>query len=289
MDVSGCIPIFSNDDTTTDMQGDKEMLLRFVAGTITASLVALLLAEPAHARRPRAPELFKIKGDSQSLAAVIFPMKEAFQSETKMPLLITAEVSPLKGLEEVDRGDGDALVVAMSFEELNRLATDADLKRRNKQLTMQSVLLEELSYKVIVHPRNPVRELSAKELRRIFSGRYRDWGDVDGQKGPLAVVWGEWSTGAAWVLADRVMEDEQRIKEIIPAESIADIVAKVADNPNAIGIVPSSALTPAVKTVDTPELKIEGPIIMVTVGFPMPKHMQLLKLIRGEGRPNIGY
>jgi hypothetical protein len=63
----------------------------------------------------------------------------------------------------------------------------------------------------------------------------------------------------------------------------------VAGDPNAIGIIPTTSLTTAVKAVDTTELKIEGPIILVTVGFPTSKHFQLIKLIKGEERHHIGY
>jgi phosphate transport system substrate-binding protein len=252
-------------------------------------LLALMIASTADARRTMPPEVFKIQGDSQSLAAVIFPLKEVFQSETKMPLLVTGELSAVKGLEEADQGIGDALVVAMSFEELNRLATKAGLVRRNKALTQHSILLNEVSYSIIVNPANPVSSLSKKELRRIFSGRYKDWDDVDGKKAPVSVVWGEWSTGASWVMSDRVMDGEPIIKNMVKAESIEGIVAKVAGDPNAIGIIPTTSLRPTVKAVDTTELKIDGPIILVTVGFPTSKHSQLIKLIKGEGRQYIGY
>ncbi|GAM09860.1 PBP superfamily domain protein [Geobacter sp. OR-1] len=265
------------------------MIRRYFTTIVTAAFLTVLVASPASAIRPRPPELFKIQGDSQSLAAVIFPLKETFQSENKMPLLIIAEQSAVKGLADVDSGIGDALVVAMSFEELNRLATEAGLERRNKALTQHSVLLPEVAYNVIVNPANPVSKLSEKELHRIFSGKYKEWDDVDGPKAPVAVVWGEWSTGASWILADKIMDGEPITNIRVKAKSVADIVAKVASDPNAIGIIPSSGLTNAVKAIATPELKISGPIIMVTVGFPTTKHFQLIKLLKGDGQQLIGY
>jgi len=251
--------------------------------------VTMFNASIAEAFRPGPPELFKIMGDSQSLASVIFPLKETFQDTFKMPLLVIGESSPLKGLEEADKGICDALVVAMSFEELNRLASDTDMVRRNKALTQHSVLMDEVSYTVIVNSANPVTRLSEKELRRIFSGKYKDWDDVDGAKAPISVVWGEWSTGISWILADKVMDGEPILKQTVKAESIKEIVSKVANDPNAIAVIPTAALTTAVKAVKSPELKIEGPIILVTVGFPTTKHAQLIKLIKGEGRQYIGY
>jgi phosphate transport system substrate-binding protein len=252
-------------------------------------LLVLVFATPAHARRPAPPEVFKIQGDSQSLASIVFPLKDTFQSEFKMPILITGELSALKGLEELDKGIGDALIVAMSFEELNKLAVEAGLERRNKAMTQHSILVNDITYHIIVNPANPVTKLSTKELRRIFSGRYKDWDDVDGKKAPVNIVWGAWSTGASWILADKIMDGEPILKSDVKAESSAAIAAKVASDPNAIGIIPTSALTSSVKAIETPTLKIEGPIIMVTVGFPISKHFQLIKLIKGEGRQKIGY
>jgi phosphate transport system substrate-binding protein len=256
---------------------------------ILLALLTLIITSTADARRTMPPEVFKIQGDSQSLAAVIFPMIEVYQNATKIPLIVTGELSALKGLEEADKGIGDALVVAMSFEDLNNLASKAGLERRNKALTQHSILLNDVSYSVIVNPANPVSSLSKKELRRIFSGKYKDWDDVDGKKAPVSIVWGEWSTGVSWVMSDRVMDGEPIIKNMVKAESIEEIVANVAGDPNAIGIIPTTSLTTAVKAVDTTELKIEGPIILVTVGFPTSKHFQLIKLIKGEERHHIGY
>lgn len=265
------------------------MLRRNFINIIAVSLLALLISAPAHAKRPRPPEVFKIQGDSQSLAAVIFPLKETFQNEVKMQLLVTGELSAVKGLDELDKGTGDALVVAMSYEELNKLASAAGLERRNKALTFHSTLVKDIPYSIIVNPANPVKKLSARELRRIFSGRYKSWDDLDGLKTPVVVVWGEWSTGASWVLADSVMDGEPLLKETLKAQSIAEIVTKVASDPNAIGIIPTAAITSAVHAVTAPELKIEGPIILVTVGFPITKHSQLIKLITGDGSKLIGY
>lgn len=265
------------------------MLSRNFFTIVAASFLALLMASPANARRPRPPEIFKVQGDSQSLASVVFPLKESFQNEVKMPLHITGELSAVKGLEELDKGISDALVVAMSFEELNRLVAEAGLRQRNKALTQHFVLMDEISYRIIVNPANPVTKLSDRELRKIFSGSYKNWDNLDGNKTPLKVVWGEWSTGASWVLADRIMDGEPLLKNIVTAQSSSEIAAKVAADPDAIGIVPLSALTPEVKTLSTSDLKIEGPIILVTVGFPMPKHFQLMKMIKGAGRSMIGY
>jgi len=256
---------------------------------ILAALCCLTASAPAHARRPLPPEVFNIQGDSQSLAAVIFPLKEAFENDVKMRMLVTGELSAVKGLAEADRGVGDAVVVAMSFDELNRRASDAGLMQRNKALTQHSVLVNDVSYSVIVNPKNPLNKLSTRELRKIFSGACKDWSEMDGPKVPVSVVWGEWSTGASWVLADRIMEDEPLLKNVVTAGSIQEIAEKVAADPSAIGIIPSTGLSPAVKALKTPELKIDGPIILVTVGFPTNKHFKLMELIKGEGRQLIGY
>lgn len=40
---------------------------------------------------------------------------------------------------------------------------------------------------VIVHPENPLLQLSKEQLRQIFSGEYRDWRQVGGKAGPIHV------------------------------------------------------------------------------------------------------
>jgi len=261
---------------------------RHIRIALGAVLAFMLLAQPAHATKRRI-EMIRLHGDPQSLAALILPLKDAFEKATGIRLVITAQLSPAWAMSEIDQGACDGIVAASSFEDISRELLERKLFLRNRALIQHQHLYEDVEYRVIVNAQNPVNSLSEKQLRKIFSGRYRSWDDVDGPDMPLSVVWGTWSTGTAWVLADRIMAGEELTKAVVPAEGPVGVVREVAVCANAIAIVPATADLRSVKTLRTPELAIKGPFILVTVGFPSPNLLQLIKFMKSEGQHLIGY
>ncbi len=261
----------------------KTLSLGLLAIAVTMTVVPV-----TDAARP-VPQVLSIHSDSRALAAIIFPLKEQFETSTGIRLTSITEMEPASALEELDQGKCDGLIVSTSFDYLIRTSDQTGTERRNKALTQHLPLRDEITYRVIVNPQNRITRLNEKQLRKIFSGSYKNWEEMDGPNLPVSVVWGTWSTGAAWVLADRVMHEETLLLERFPADSIQDIVAKVASSPDAIGIVPQSALDGTVKALEAPELKIKGPFILVTVSFPSPMLLKLIKFIRENPQNSIGY
>jgi ABC-type phosphate transport system substrate-binding protein len=251
-------------------------------------LLAIVVYAPAHAKRPK-PEVIRLHGDSQSLAAVIFPIKDRFEKETGVKIVTITETAPLSSLQELDEGTCDTMIAAMSFEELNQQADAAGVTRKNKALTQHSMLYGDIDYRIIVHPHNPITALSDKQLRKIFSGSYENWDEIDGPNLPLAVVRGAASTGSAWVLADRIMDGEPVPEQSANVADLAEVVARVAATPGGVAIVPKTAVNNAVKPVQTSELRIKGPIILVNVGFPQTPVLKLIKFLRENGNRNIGF
>jgi len=96
-------------------------------------------------------------------------------------------------------------------------------------------------FTVVVHPGNPLAQLSLSQAQGLLSGRLSDWGQVGGPAGPVQVV-----TRGAGTSADRALADTA-MGPITPTasarSSIGWIVAPtwaamrqlVGQNPNAIG------------------------------------------------------
>lgn len=266
----------------------KTLFLKTVFIGLSALLILSIHAVSANAARPL-PKILRIHGDAQSLATAIFPVKERFEKETGIRIVAITETSPLSALAELDSGGSDVLLTAQSFDGLIRKAEKAGLDLRNRGMTQQMMLFGDLIYSVIVNPRNPLVSLTEKQLRKIFSGRYRNWDDVDAPEAPVSVVWGSWSTGTSWILADKIMDGEPLLKNPLTVSGVDEIIVKVSELENAIGIVPKAAVNASVKTVQTPELKMQGPFIFVTIGFPQPMLLTLIKYLKGIDPKTLGY
>jgi hypothetical protein len=248
-----------------------------------------MITAPTDARR-RPPVQILLRGDAPSFAACLLPLKEPFEKATGVKLSLVAQLTPLSGIIEMDSGGADGMVVTTSLETLRNQLASRGVVLANRGMVQQYPILEEkVSYKVIVNPKNQIGAIKAKHLRKIYSGKYRTWDDLDGPNVPIQVVWGRWSTGTAWMLNSLIMEDEAIREDTLQVEGLGEILAKVAENPDAIAIVPSHAVTDKVKVLEAPELAIEGPFRMVTISVPTGNMFKFLDFVKGEGRKYLGY
>ncbi|MCB2385836.1 substrate-binding domain-containing protein [Thalassolituus alkanivorans] len=98
---------------------------------------------------------------------------------------------------------------------------------------------------IIVHPDNPVSDLSVEEIAEIFSGGYSDWSEVGGKPGPIHVYArddksGTWDSFSGMVLGERnLIAGAERF------ESNAELSDRVAADTAGIGFVGLSSVRSA--------------------------------------------
>lgn len=44
---------------------------------------------------------------------------------------------------------------------------------------------------VMIHPSNPITNLTNLEIKGLFTGKTRNWRDVGGKDAPVLIVWGK--------------------------------------------------------------------------------------------------
>ncbi len=135
---------------------------------------------------------------------------------------------------------------------------------------------------VIVHPSNPVQNLTLAQLRDIYAGKITNWKQVGGKEAPITVVSRDSSSGTFETWEHVVMHGQPVVSSAIFATSNADVANEVSSNTNAIGYVGLAYVTPQLKKimVDGKEATIESaidysypiarPLFMSTNGFPSP-------------------
>lgn len=101
---------------------------------------------------------------------------------------------------------------------------------------------------VIVHPDNPVADLSKEDLAAIFQKEKTDWKDFGGSAGKITVVGRETGSGTR-----DGFEDVVGVKETCQYDTELDatglVVSKVASDPAAIGYVSFASVKEGVKAV----------------------------------------
>ena len=90
---------------------------------------------------------------------------------------------------------------------------------------------------VVVHPSNPINELTVEQLKKIYTGAYTNWSEVGGVSGEFIVLSRESSSGTYVFFQEHVLkkEDYTQKARLMPATS--SIIQSVQTDALAIGYV----------------------------------------------------
>ena len=94
---------------------------------------------------------------------------------------------------------------------------------------------------VIVHPENPVNELTLQQISDIYSGKFNNWQEVGGEDRPIVRLSRETNSGThVYFLETVVRLGDSENKTFFSTDTLLlpsseGIIAEVRQNPNAIG------------------------------------------------------
>ncbi len=137
-----------------------------------------------------------------------------------------------------------------------------------------AAILGEDRLAIIVHPDNPLQELSLADAQAIFAGR-----DKNGNEQTDIHVWSLPKTSAvttAFTVAGF------SFTESALAPTAADMRAAVADDPFAIGYLPARWLDDSVRELPVDGLKVELPVLAISAQEPQGKARALLLCLQAK-------
>jgi phosphate transport system substrate-binding protein len=108
---------------------------------------------------------------------------------------------------------------------------------------------------VIVHPDNPITELTLEQVSRIYKGEINNWQEIGGEDRPIVRLSRETNSGThVYFLETVVRLGDDEDSSIFSADTLLlpsseGIIAEVSDNPNAIGYDGLGYVTEEVKKV----------------------------------------
>ena len=133
---------------------------------------------------------------------------------------------------------------------------------------------------VVVHPSNPVRDLTTEQVRDIYMGQITNWNQVGGPDSPIVAISRDTSSGTYETFHKLVMKKKKMASEVEYVSSNPQSHARVKTTKNAVGYVGIGFLDRQVKA-----LKVDGvmpsqetivsglypvarPLFMFTAGYP---------------------
>ncbi|MBJ6801600.1 substrate-binding domain-containing protein [Geomonas propionica] len=247
-----------------------------VAAAIVVSMLAGLSAQAG-------AEELKIGAGGAPTENILKPVRAAFEQASGLKLYIVAS-GPKNAFVDLEKGDVDAAAAGLTYQDWLAL-----MKKEGAEVgqpgAFTPVVIGKDKIKVLVHKENKVNQLSAEQLKGIFSGEIASWKEVGGEDAPILVVVGKLTPGTNSMFFKKFMGDKPVAKDVIDATTAEDVRLNVASNPSAIGFGPLSLVDESVKAVQTPELARD--ITLVTKGKPSAKVQKLLDFISGDGKKYI--
>ena len=177
---------------------------------------------------------------STSMSKVIESLSEAFGEKTGIEVTYNATGSGA-GIEAVLAGRCD---IGLS---------SRDLKEEEKENGLEGTILAYDGIAIIVHPDNPVTDLSIETIAKIYTGEITNWKDVGGNDGEIVLIGREANSGTRDGF-ESITGTEDKCKYRQECTSTGDVITAVSSNPNAIGYASLASVKDSVKAVSVDEV-----------------------------------
>ncbi len=141
----------------------------------------------------------------------------------------------------------------------SRQIKDKELElARQKKINPNEIAVAKDGIAVVVHPDNPLNELTVKQLGDIFTGRSRRWSDVGGSEGEILILSRESSSGTYVFFQEMVLnkQDYSQEAKLLPATS--SIIQSASTDKTAIGYVGLGYALAAKEQVKILAVKADG-------------------------------
>ena len=150
------------------------------------------------------------------------------------------------------------------------------LKEDEKSSGLEGTVLAYDGIAIIVHPDNPVADLSVEQIAKMYTGEITNWKDVGGDDQEIVLIGREAGSGTRDGF-ETITGTKDSCKYRQELTSTGDVITTVSQNPNAIGYASLSAIKDTVKaltvdgvapseaTVKDGSYSVQRPFVLVTM------------------------
>ena len=133
---------------------------------------------------------------------------------------------------------------------------------------------------LIVHPTNPVRNLTKEQVKKIYTGEFTNWQQLGGPSMPIVAISRDTASGTYEVFNELVMAPDRMGARIELSNSNPAIFTRVSTTPGAIGYVGLGFVTRGVEavryegvmptraTISNGTYRLARPLYLFTDGYP---------------------
>ena len=150
------------------------------------------------------------------------------------------------------------------------------LKDEEKAAGLKETVLAYDGIAIIVHPDNPVSDLSIEQIAKLYTGEVTNWKDVGGSDAEVVLIGREAASGTRDGF-ESITGTKDKCQYRQELTSTGDVITAVSQNPDAIGYASLAAIkdsvkalsvdgvTPSETTVKDGSYQVQRPFVLVTV------------------------
>lgn len=132
-------------------------------------------------------------------------------------------------------GGGSGAGINDTIDGTNNLGMSSRSLKDDEKAKISSIAVANDGIAVIVHPSNPVKNLTKEQAEKIFLGEIKNWSEVGGNDAPILVQTRETGSGTRATLEEMLLEKKSIVESATPSASSALIKQAVAREKNAVG------------------------------------------------------
>ena len=201
---------------------------------------------------------------STSMEKVIGALRESYMAATED---VTVNYNPTgsgAGITAVQEGTCDIGLSSRA------------LKDEEKAAGLKETVLAYDGIAIIVHPDNPVSDLSIEQIAKLYTGEITNWKDVGGSDAEVVLIGREAASGTRDGF-ESITGTKDKCQYRQELTSTGDVITAVSQNPDAIGYASLAAIkdsvkalsvdgvTPSEATVKDGSYQVQRPFVLVTV------------------------
>ena len=201
---------------------------------------------------------------STSMEKVIGALSESFMAQNSG---VTVNYNPTgsgSGITAVQEGTCDIGLSSRA------------LKDEEKSAGLKETVLAYDGIAIIVHPDNPVSDLSVEQLAQLYTGEITNWKDVGGNDAEAVLIGREAASGTRDGF-ESITGTKDKCQYRQELTSTGDVITAVSQNPDAIGYASLASVkdsvkalnvdgvTPSEATVKDGSYKVQRPFVLVTM------------------------
>ena len=227
--------------------------------------------------KPGQAEELSIASSTTVASAILLPYKSDIEQRTKIQLAVDA-VGSGNGVLALAQGRAEVAAISAPLADVvQRLNTKKPGSVDGRSLQQHDIGSTKVAF--VIHPSNPVKDLTFEQIADILAGRITLWSELGGVNMPIQVIAEPRGGGIRTMVEKTIGKWGDVLTKTQTMQSAALVTFAVARMPNAIGIATHTSIDNSVFALKSDRV-IEQPLFLVTRGAPDARMKKLIEAVR---------